>query len=119
MDDNKLSTNNVSKDNSRKSASSIASFVLSLAPIVILLMVFLFCLIISGGSFSDNDRGAIWWLFITVIMVLIPVAIVTNILAIIFGVIGLKRKKTAFAWSGIIIVALEGLAVLVIWVLLR
>ena len=114
-DDNKLSIDNVFEGNNRKSVYSKVSFVLSAAPIAILLIGFIFCLVVSGGRVSDNDRGAVWWLFIAMIWMLVPVAIITNILSVIFGVIGLKGKKTVFAWGGIIIVSLEVLVVLVLY----
>lgn len=118
MDDNKLNTDNIFKHNNRKSGFSIASFVLPLIPITILLIGFLFCFIISEGSISDNDGGAVWWLFLAMIFILVPVTIITDILSIIFGIIGVKSKKTVFGWVGIIIASLEFLAVLLIWILL-
>ena len=103
-------------DHNRKSGYSIASFILAVAPITILLLVFLFCLVISGGKSSDNDQGAIWWLMVAAVVTLVPVSIITNILSIVFGVIGIKRQKPAFAWAGIMIVSLEVLSVLGFWV---
>ena len=104
------------KSDERNSAFSKASLILAAAPLAILLLVFIFCLIISGGRGSDNDEGAIWWLFLAAIAVVGPVAIVTNILSVIFGIAGIKRKKTAFAWAGIITVAIELIAALLIWI---
>ena len=97
------------------SGYSKASFLLSAVPLAVLLIVFLVCLIISGGEASDNDRGAIWWLFLAALWVVGPVAAVTDILSVIFGIIGLKRRKTRFAWAGIGIVVAEIAAVLLIW----
>lgn len=110
--DNEPSAVDVSKNSGRKNGYSIASFILSATPPVILTIGYLFCLIFSGGGVSDNDGGAIWWLFVILIWILVPVAIITNILSLIFGAIGIKANKTVFAWSGITIVALEILAVL-------
>lgn len=107
-----LNVVNVPNNKSGKSGYSIASLVLSAAPIIILLLGFLFCLIVSGGSTSENDMGAVWWLFLFLILIIVPVAIATNILSIIFGIIGLKRKKTIFSWAGIAIVILEIVAIL-------
>jgi|GEM_PF-6498308 len=102
------------RNNDGKSGYSIASFILALAPLAILLIGFLFCLIVSGGQTSDNDMGAVWWLFIFLLWILIPTTLITNILAIVFGVIGLRRKRTMFAWSGIAIVVLEALVIVLI-----
>ena len=114
MDYNNFSIGNVPIDNSKRSKFSIASFVLAAAPIAVLLLVFIICLIISGGSSSDNDRGAIWWLFIASIWIVGMAAIITNILSVIFGIVGLIKKKAMFAWFGIIIVSIEVMAVLVV-----
>ena len=116
VDDSELNIDNEIKNSKRKSGYSIASFVLSAAPLAILLMVFVFCLIVS--VVIPDAGSVIWWLLIGAIPIFIPVAIITNTLSIIFGVKGLKGKKTGFAWAGIMIVPLEVLAVLVIWRLL-
>ena len=114
MDDKKLNIDNAIKNNNEISGYSIASFILSAAPIAILLIIFLFCLLISvvvpgGGS-------VIWWLLIGTIAILGPASIITNILSIIFGVIGLRNsKRTVFAWGGIIFVFLDVLVALVIF----
>jgi len=116
--DNNLTTVNMVENKNKKSGYSKASFILSVAPIAFLLLVFFICFIISGGGASDNDRGAIWWLLIAAIMISLPVAAVTNILSVVFGIKGLKNKKTVFAWAGIAIVSLEVLALFVLWVFL-
>ena len=102
----------MNNDTDKKSGFSIASIIISVLPLAILLLVFLICLIVSGGASGDNDRGAVWWLFISTIWIIIPVASITSILSVIFGILGLRRKKTAFAWTGIIIVCLEVVAAL-------
>jgi len=117
MDDN-LGAVSVVEDKTKKSGYSKASFILSVAPIAFLLLVFIISFIISGPGASDNDRGAIWWLFIAAIMIFIPVAAVTNILSVIFGIKGLLYKNTVFAWTGVTIVFLEILALLLLWVFL-
>jgi len=89
------------------SGYSIASFFLSASPLAIVLMGFLFYLLVSGGSTSENDMGAVWWFFIFLIWIIVPIALIANILSIIFGIKGLKIKKTIFAWAGIAIVILE------------
>ena len=119
MYDNRFSTGNVPigtlpVDTNKKNKFSIASFVLAAAPIAVLLLTFIVCFIFSGGGFSDNDMGAIWWLFIAMIWIVGMAAIITNILSVIFGILGLIKKKTVFAWVGIIIVSLEVLAVLAV-----
>ena len=93
---------------------SKASFVVATAPVAILLLVAVFCFILSGGEGSDNDRGAVWWLLIGAISVLGPVAIVTNTVAVILGTIGLRKQRTKFGWAGIIIVFLQ--IVTVLWI---
>ena len=70
-----------------------ASFVLAAVPLAVLICVFVFCLVLSGGHSSDNDEGAIWWLLIGAAGIFVPVAIVTGILSVIFGVKGLKGIK--------------------------
>jgi len=115
--DNNFGAVNVIVDKNKKSGYSKASFILSVAPIAFLLLVFIISFIISGPGAADNDRGAIWWLFIAAIFIFIPVAAVANILSIIFGIKGLIYKKTVFAWAGIAIVALELLAILLFWVI--
>ena len=49
---------------------SKVSLVLSVVPISILLIVFLFCLVVSGGNVSENDMGAVWWLMVVTIHIL-------------------------------------------------
>jgi len=114
--DNNLPIVNVLEDKNKKSGFSKASFILSVAPIAFLLLVFIISFIFSGGGAADNDRGAIWWLFIAAIFIFIPVAAVANILSVIFGIKGLIYKKTVFAWAGIVVVILEVLAVILFWV---
>jgi len=103
-------------DINKKSVFPLLSLILAAAPIAILLIVFLFCLFVS--VVIPDSGSVIWWLLIATIMILIPVAIVTDILSITFGIFGLKSNKTVFAWIGIIIVSLEVLAaavILLIW----
>ena len=110
---------NEMNNTSQKSGYSVASLISSSAPIAILIIGFLVCLALSGGKISDNDSGAAWWYFIALIMVFVPMALIGNILSIIFGVMGLKRKRTLFAWAGIIVVLLEVLAAVcfVLWLI--
>lgn len=109
-DNNNIIGADISDEQNRKSGWSIASFILSAFPIAILLMGFLFCLIASGMGL-----GAIWWLFIALIWIMVPVTIIANIVSVILGVKGLKIKKTIFAWAGIIVVLIEIIAVILIY----
>jgi len=108
------------KENNKKIGFSIASLILSAVPFAVMLMGFLFCLIISGGKLGDNDAGAVWWLFVAMIWMFVPVAPITGILSAILGVIGLKGKKSVFGWTGIIFASLNILVLLLIfgWLLL-
>ena len=87
-----------------------ASLITALIPLAVLALGFLFCLAMSGGQSGDNDRGAIWWVFIMILMLLVPLTVVVNIISIVFGVIGIKKQKsgkTFFTFSGIIVAPLE------------
>ena len=108
--DNKLSAGNDSKNSGKKSGYSTASIILSASPIAILLIGFLFCLFVSGVV--PGSGSVIWWLFIILLYIVVPISVITNILSVIFGIKGLKSRKTAFAWAGIGIVAFEAAAVL-------
>ena len=108
---NKLNDANL-KNPIKKNAWSKASLFLSISPLVIVLLIFLFCLILSGGHGSDNDAGAIWWVFVASLTILIPLTIITSVLAVVFGIIGLKGQKTMFSWSGIILASLNILTIL-------
>lgn len=70
---------------------SIASFIMAITPI----LIFLYCMIASGGSFNENGAGAVWlylmlyyWSFIGVVFA---------ILSVIFGVMGLKGQYRKLA----------------------
>ena len=83
------------------------SFILAIAPIAVLFMGFLFCLIGSGGGNSDNDGGAIWWLFVCLIWVLIPTTLVTSVSSIYLGIKALKENKLLFTRLAIAISSLQ------------
>jgi hypothetical protein len=55
--------------------------------------------------------GAVWWLFIALLGVMIPTTLVANIIAIVFGIKGIRKQKTLLAWAGIIIVIFEASAI--------
>ena len=108
---------NGTKDKNRKSGFSTASLLLSVTPIAFLLIVLGGFRIVDEVGLNDNKLTASGWLIFLLIWVLPVVAIISGILSVIFGVVGLKKKKTMFAWVGIIIVSLEVLYVLWIGVL--
>ena len=88
-------------------AYTMASIVLAIIPIVILVVGFLFCFVVSGGETSDNDRGAVWWVFVVLLWILIPLTLIMNVLSIIFGIKGLERENVFLGWLGILIISLE------------
>ena len=108
--DHELNAENGSKNSSKKGGYSKASFILSAAPIAILLIGFLLCLFVS--AVIPGGGSSVWWLFIILLYIVVPIAIITNILSVIFGIIGLKSKKTVFAWAGIGLVAIEAISIL-------
>ena len=104
----------------RPNSFTIASFVLAISPLVILLAGYLICLILSGGRTSDNDAGAIWWVFVVLVMILVPVTLISDIVSAGLGIMGIKRqkgRKTLFSFMGIIIVGLEILTVSILFLL--
>jgi len=118
MERHQTNRGSAATDDKKNKAFSKASLILALAPLAILLIGFLFCLFLSSPAVFGDDQGVIWWIFIALITVMIPVAIVTNTLAVIFGILGLRTNKSLFGWLGIIIAALEVGAVLVARILL-
>lgn len=103
------------KKSNSKNKDSIISLILAASPVAIVLIVFLFCLIVSGGNNSENDMGAVWWIFVVLIWIMIPVTIIANILSIFYGVKGLREKNTKFAWVGITIILLELILAILIY----
>ena len=106
------------KSRKRRTRCSIVSLVLAAAPLAVTLAVFLACLFFA--LFVEGAGSVIWWVMIAMVPILGPVTIVTCVLAVIFGIIGLKGRKTVLAWSGIAVVILEVLIALLIlgWLLL-
>lgn len=96
---------------SEKNSYSTVSLVLASAPIVLLAIVFLYCLIVSAGEISNDGTGAVWWILVVTLWILIPITLIFDIISIILGIKGIMRKNTIFAWSGILIVFLEILAI--------
>ncbi|MCL1803320.1 MAG: hypothetical protein FWG30_06715 [Eubacteriaceae bacterium] len=88
------------------------SLAFSASPLALWLAVFIFCLVFSGGKLSDNDSGAIWWLFFAATSLFIFVAPFTSVLSAVFGIIGIIRSNTQYAWAGIIVAIVDVAAIL-------
>lgn len=97
---------NISRKRNSKNKYSISSFILALSPLVILLLGFLFCFLVTVTS-SNGEMEAVWWIFVFLIWIMTPVTILINILSIVYGIKGLRAKRSGFAWAGIVIVLLE------------
>lgn len=87
------------------------SFILSMIPIAALVEAFLFCFISSGGSLSEAGGGAVWWLFIIFLWLLVPTATVLGVISLIFGIISLKAQKSKLSYISICIAVLDILGV--------
>lgn len=98
-----------------KNRESKISLILASLPVAIVIIVFLFCLVVSGGSTSENDMGAVWWIFVVSIWIMTPVTIIMNILSVYYGVKGLREKHTKYAWVGITIVLIELIIAILIY----
>lgn len=79
---NKISTN---QPRSNNKAFSIISFIASLPPIYVLTE----CFIGSGGSFSEDGAGSVWWFAVIYYM---SIGIPLLIVSLVFGFLGLKTK---------------------------
>ena len=80
---------------------SILSFITSIIPIAL----FIYCLIISGGSLNEGSSGAIWWIMVIYYWTAgIPLAIA----AIFFGIKGLDTS-----WRRLAIVSLSVKAIVI------
>ena len=88
------------------SGFSIASFVLAVAPIAYLVIGWSVLSIVDRGA-PANGGEVIFWLYIILILLFTMAA---NVLSIIFGIIGIIRKRIGFAWAGIVVISLEVLA---------
>lgn len=109
---NRKSLTDIYKKYVNKDTYSLVSFILAVSLIAILLVGFLFCFIVSFGSFSENGMSAVWWLFVFLIWAMIPLTFVANILSIFFGIKALLIKRSIFSLVGIMIVLLEVIAVI-------
>lgn len=88
---------------------AITSLVLAIAPIIIWLLIIVFFISVSGESNFGFIAGASWPWVLILVAVAVIIVLVANILAVIFGVIAIIKRKTLFSWLGIIIVAVEAL----------
>lgn len=88
-------------------AWSILSILATLTPI----FLFIYCLIYSGGSGSENGAGAIWWLMI---MYYWTVGFPLVIASIVFGFLGLRTSTRWLAITSLVIKILTILAALII-----
>lgn len=102
----RINTTDVAIKSNSKKWYSMASFILAASPLAILLIGFLFCLFVSVSS-SNNEMWAIWWIFIFLIWIMIPITVVVNIVSVVFGIKGIRANRTRFSWAGIIIILLE------------
>jgi len=96
-DINDLSNSNENdmKTQNKSKVTGIISLILALIPY----LLFIFCLIASGGSLSEADDGAVWWLFVMYAPFSIPIAITSYICAVVSS----KNKKNKLATISIIL----------------
>ena len=118
MNDNDIMIENIDVEDNKRKRQSLTSFILAVIPFVVWFLVFVFCLIGSQGKISDNDGGAIWWVMIAMTFVLFPLTIILDIISLVFGVLGLKGKKTLRSWLGIIFVVIDIILIAGIFVFL-
>ena len=118
MNDNNVEIENTDLEDNKRKRYSLTSFILAVIPLIVWFFVFVFCLISSQGKISDNDGGAIWWVMIAMIFVFFPLTIIFDILSLVFGVRGLKGKKTFRSWLGIIFVAIDVLLIFGVFIFL-
>lgn len=79
----------VAKIEQEKKQDSKVWSILSIIATIIPIMLWSYCLIVSGGSTSENGSGAIWWLMVMYYWTLgFPLAVIS----IVFGIIGLRTS---------------------------
>lgn len=83
---------------------SILSIIATIIPIIL----WIYCLIVSGGSGSENGPGAIWWL---VVMYYWSLGIPLAVISVAFGIVGLK---TSLRWLSIISLLLKATMIITI-----
>ena len=84
------------------------SLYLCFVPIVIFLNGY----IQSGGSFSEADRGAVWWLYFPLLLVVSPISMFVSIY---LGIKGLKGNKKILSYISLLINAIEIIFVITVF----
>jgi hypothetical protein len=78
------------KEENKRHIFAYVALCTSLIPII----VFLYCLIESGGSGDESGAGAVWWLmFIYCISLGVPVFVIS----VVFAALGINSKKKKLA----------------------
>jgi hypothetical protein len=85
---------------------------LSIVATIIPIVLWVYCLIVSGGSISENGPGAVWWLMI---MYYWSLGIPLVVISIAFGIVGLK---TSLRWLSIVSLLLKAVRIIAIVLLL-
>lgn len=93
---------------------AITSFVLAIVPLIIGLLSIGFLVLVDNGSLFGDAGQTFWPLYLIIggVAALI-IGIITDILAVIFGIIAIIKRKTFFSWLGIIIVVVEALILVI------
>ena len=109
---NQPSPETVAKIEQEKKQDRKVWSILSIVATIIPIMLWVYCLIVSGGSGSENGPGAVWWLMVIYYWSLgIPLAAIS----IAFGIVGLK---TSLRWLSIISLLLKAMMIITIVLLL-
>ncbi len=74
-------------------------------------VIFLIGYIHSGGSFSEDNSGAVWWLYFPLLLGIAPITIFVSIY---LGIKGLKGNKKTPSYISLTINALEILFAIII-----
>lgn len=74
---------NNNKEIKRNNKLGKISAIIFICTVIIILATFLICMLESKGSFNEDGDGAVWWLFIIVLLPTIVSFIVTGVFAII------------------------------------
>ena len=98
--------NEITND-SQKSKSKVA-LVLSLIPVII----FLFCLIYSGGSTSEGGVGAIWWIAMFYFM---TVGVPLYVASLILGIESYKAERNRLSLISIILNILLVVGIIIVF----
>ena len=81
--------------NLRGQGCSIASFICAIIPIALLF----YCLIVSGGSGSENGVGAVWWY---VVIYCWTIGLPLFIVWLVCGILGVKSTRPKLAITSLI-----------------